>query len=51
VIGELKRRLYEAGAFYASMTGSGSTVYGFFSQENDLSPQFSNHSVWQGFLL
>ena len=50
VIGALKQRLYEAGAFYASMTGSGSTVFGFFSQETDLSPQFSNHSVWQGFL-
>lgn len=49
-IGEIKQRLYEAGAFYASMTGSGSTVYGFFSQKTDLSPQFSNHSVWQGFL-
>jgi 4-diphosphocytidyl-2-C-methyl-D-erythritol kinase len=49
-IGEIRRQLYEAGAFYASMTGSGSTVYGFFSQETDLSPLFSNHSVWQGFL-
>jgi len=51
LIGEIKQQLYATGAFYASMTGSGSTVYGLFSQETDLSPLFSNHSVWQGFLL
>lgn len=32
----LKDRLYQAGASYASMTGSGSTVYGIFEEE----PQF-----------
>ena len=30
IIGEIKKRLLDAGAYYASMTGSGSTVYGFF---------------------
>lgn len=30
VIGELKKALYDAGALYASMSGSGSTVYGIF---------------------
>ena len=29
-IGKVKEQLYDAGAFYASMTGSGSTVYGLF---------------------
>lgn len=33
VIGEYKRRLMESGAIYASMSGSGSTVYGIFSTE------------------
>lgn len=32
VIGELKHQLYEEGAVYASMSGSGSTVFGLFEQ-------------------
>ncbi len=28
----LKNRLYEAGAVYASMTGSGATVFGIFNE-------------------
>jgi 4-diphosphocytidyl-2-C-methyl-D-erythritol kinase len=32
-IGELKTRLIEAGAGYASLSGSGSTVFGIFSDE------------------
>jgi 4-diphosphocytidyl-2-C-methyl-D-erythritol kinase len=50
VINQAKKKLYEAGAFYASMTGSGSTVYGLFSRETDAWSLFSNHSVWYGFL-
>ena len=30
---ELKQKLYEMGAVYASMTGSGSTMYGFFKDK------------------
>ncbi len=50
VVGKIRQHLYETGAFYASMTGSGSTVFGLFSQETDLSSSFPNHSVWQGLL-
>lgn len=32
-----KQSLYDQGAVYASMTGTGSTVYGLFSQKPDLS--------------
>lgn len=32
-IGNIKSSLYEAGALYASMSGSGSSVYGIFEQE------------------
>ncbi len=37
-IKKVKEQLYEEGAVYASMTGSGSTVYGIF--ENDINPHF-----------
>lgn len=32
-IGEIKERLYQGGALYASMSGSGSSVYGIFRSE------------------
>jgi 4-diphosphocytidyl-2-C-methyl-D-erythritol kinase len=32
-IAYIKKRLLDAGAYYASMTGSGSTVYGFFKSD------------------
>jgi 4-diphosphocytidyl-2-C-methyl-D-erythritol kinase len=32
---EIKSRFYDAGAIYASMTGSGSTIFGIFSQSTD----------------
>ena len=33
VIADIKKRLLDAGAYYASMSGSGSTVYGFFKND------------------
>jgi 4-diphosphocytidyl-2-C-methyl-D-erythritol kinase len=48
-IAAVKATLYQAGAVYASMTGSGSTVYGIFEQESDLKSSFSNFAMWQGF--
>jgi len=48
-IAEVKETLYHAGAIYASMTGSGSTVYGIFEQESDLKSSFPNFAMWQGF--
>ncbi|MBR2166459.1 MAG: 4-(cytidine 5'-diphospho)-2-C-methyl-D-erythritol kinase [Paludibacteraceae bacterium] len=35
VIADIKKRLLDAGAYYASMTGSGSTVYGLFKNDTE----------------
>lgn len=34
-IGTIKSKMYQSGAVYASMTGSGSTVYGIFKKETE----------------
>ena len=48
VLSKIKQRLYESGAVYASMSGSGSTVYGIFNAPIALPNQFQDYSVWQG---
>ena len=37
VIGEIKQMLYDQGALYASMTGSGSSLFGIFNKQKTLS--------------
>ena len=49
-IANLKQELYTQGALYASMTGTGSTVYGIFSEEVELSQQFKSFKTWKGIL-
>ena len=46
----IKNDLYEIGATYASMTGSGSAVYGIFQQDmqEKLEGKFSDFQVWKG---
>jgi 4-diphosphocytidyl-2-C-methyl-D-erythritol kinase len=47
-IAAIKQQLYDAGALYASMTGSGSTVFGVFEKKQQLVPMFNkNHFVKQ----
>ena len=41
IIGEIKKRLLDAGAYYASMSGSGSTVFGLF--KNDAEGRTDTH--------
>jgi 4-diphosphocytidyl-2-C-methyl-D-erythritol kinase len=44
----IKKELYQKGALYASMTGSGSTLYGIFKEEVNNNLSFANCTVWQG---
>ena len=36
VLREIKERMYQGGAVYAAMSGSGSTIYGFFAKNQDI---------------
>jgi 4-diphosphocytidyl-2-C-methyl-D-erythritol kinase len=45
----IKESLYRQGAVYASLSGSGSSLYGIFEEE-PLSLEFDTHSLFQGWL-
>ncbi|HEX8516238.1 MAG TPA: 4-(cytidine 5'-diphospho)-2-C-methyl-D-erythritol kinase [Bacteroidia bacterium] len=47
-IKKIKEQLYEAGAVYASMSGSGSTLYGIFQGKTNLKNQFGDCFVFEG---
>ncbi|HNS11277.1 MAG TPA: 4-(cytidine 5'-diphospho)-2-C-methyl-D-erythritol kinase [Bacteroidia bacterium] len=49
-IRNIKNKMYKYGAVYASLSGSGSSVYGIFSQEKNLSAYFRSCTIWQGYL-
>ena len=50
VISALKQKLYAFGASYASMSGSGSAVFGIFDAETDLKKEFESVLYWSGTL-
>ena len=50
MIAEIKTQLYKQGAIYASMSGSGSSVYGIFEQPIHLKMTFSGMQYWEGIL-
>jgi 4-diphosphocytidyl-2-C-methyl-D-erythritol kinase len=45
-IGEIKRKLYDSGAVYASMSGSGSAVYGLFTEIPEPGDHFQGSYIW-----
>lgn len=49
-IKRIKRDLYEAGAMYASMSGSGSSVYGIFKSPPGALPALNDSLLWEGSL-
>jgi 4-diphosphocytidyl-2-C-methyl-D-erythritol kinase len=48
ILAQYKQSLYDLGAGYASMSGSGSTLYGIFEEPVDILNNFGNSIVWQG---
>jgi len=49
-IRKVKDRLYEMGAVYAAMSGSGSAVYGLFLHEVEADNDFAGCQMWKGWL-
>ncbi len=49
-ISSIKDQLYQKGAIYSSMSGSGAAVFGIFSEAVDLRQMFPSHSYWSGTL-
>ncbi len=45
---EIKEKLYQSGAFFASMSGSGSSIYGIFESKPDVDFKFK---VWEGEMI
>lgn len=46
----IKEKLYDLGAIYASMSGSGSSVFGIFKKPYNAKNEFMNSFVWNGML-
>ena len=47
ILKRIKETLYEAGAVYASMTGSGSGIYGIFKEETRVPKEFKDYRVYR----
>ena len=47
-IAKLKKELYNSGAIYASMSGSGASVYGIFREKPSLPSALAKQQIWSG---
>ena len=46
VLAQLKQEMYESGAVYAAMSGSGSTIFGIFDEEpSDIKSKYPDYYV------
>ncbi len=48
LLSDLKRSLYKAGAIFASMSGSGSSLYGIFKTHPQLPEEIQKFVIWKG---
>jgi len=48
LIGRLKEGLYQSGALFSLMSGSGSSVYGIFEQKPALPTNLRDYLIWEG---
>jgi len=48
IIGNIKEELYRSGALFSLMSGSGSSVYGIFSEKPKLSEKLKEFMIWEG---
>jgi 4-diphosphocytidyl-2-C-methyl-D-erythritol kinase len=50
LIGEIKNELYNSGALFSSMSGSGSSVYGIFSKKPEIPVRLKDFVIWEEIL-
>ena len=47
-LGSLKQELYSSGATFASLSGSGSSLYGIFKEQPSLPEDLKKYVIWEG---
>jgi 4-diphosphocytidyl-2-C-methyl-D-erythritol kinase len=50
VMGEIKRELYNHGAIFSLMSGSGSSLFGIFSERPELPEKLRKSLIWEGIM-
>jgi len=50
LLAEIKQDMYDLGAVYAAMSGSGSTIFGLFKNEVSPKDTWANLAKWEGFI-